>query len=294
MTQITKQKRKMKNMIREIAAEQIIKNVREMCIEANHYLSPDMDAAMKQAVNTEKSELGKKILNQLQDNLKIADEDTIPICQDTGMAVIFMEVGQDVHFVGMAVEDAVNEGVRQGYTQGFLRKSVVGDPLIRENTRDNTPAVIYYTIVPGDKVNITMAPKGFGSENMSRVFMLKPADGVEGVKKAILTAVEDAGPNACPPMVVGVGVGGTFEKCAILAKKALTRPVDEHSDIPYVKEMEIEMLDKINKLGIGPGGLGGTTTALAVNINTYPTHIAGLPVAVNICCHVNRHVVREL
>lgn len=281
-------------MIREIAAEQIIKNVREMCIEANHYLSPDMDAAMKQAVNTEKSELGKKILNQLQDNLKIADEDTIPICQDTGMAVIFMEVGQDVHFVGMAVEDAVNEGVRQGYTQGFLRKSVVGDPLIRENTRDNTPAVIHYTIVPGDKVNITMAPKGFGSENMSRVFMLKPADGVEGVKKAILTAVEDAGPNACPPMVVGVGVGGTFEKCAILAKKALTRPVDEHSDIPYVKEMEIEMLDKINKLGIGPGGLGGTTTALAVNINTYPTHIAGLPVAVNICCHVNRHVVREL
>lgn len=281
-------------MIREIATEQIIKNVREMCIEANHYLSPDMDAAMKQAVNTEKSELGKKILNQLQDNLKIADEDTIPICQDTGMAVIFMEVGQDVHFVGMAVEDAVNEGVRQGYTQGFLRKSVVGDPLIRENTRDNTPAVVHYTIVPGDKVNITMAPKGFGSENMSRVFMLKPADGVEGVKKAILTAVEDAGPNACPPMVVGVGVGGTFEKCAILAKKALTRPVDEHSDIPYVNEMEIEMLDKINKLGIGPGGLGGTTTALAVNINTYPTHIAGLPVAVNICCHVNRHVVREL
>lgn len=281
-------------MIREIAAEQIIKNVREMCIEANHYLSPDMDAAMKQAVNTEKSELGKKILNQLQDNLKIADEDTIPICQDTGMAVIFMEVGQDVHFVGMAVEDAVNEGVRQGYTQGFLRKSVVRDPLIRENTRDNTPAVVHYTIVPGDKVNITMAPKGFGSENMSRVFMLKPADGLEGVKKAILTAVEDAGPNACPPMVVGVGVGGTFEKCAILAKKALTRPVDEHSDIPYVKEMEIEMLDKINKLGIGPGGLGGTTTALAVNINTYPTHIAGLPVAVNICCHVNRHVVREL
>lgn len=294
MTQITKQKRKMKNMIREIATEQIIKNVKEMCIEANHYLSPDMDAAMKQAVNTEKSELGKKILNQLQDNLKIADEDTIPICQDTGMAVIFMEVGQDVHFVGMAVEDAVNEGVRQGYTQGFLRKSVVGDPLIRENTRDNTPAVVHYTIVPGDKVNITMAPKGFGSENMSRVFMLKPADGVEGVKKAILTAVEDAGPNACPPMVVGVGVGGTFEKCAILAKKALTRPVNEHSDIPYVKEMEIEMLDKINKLGIGPGGLGGTTTALAVNINTYPTHIAGLPVAVNICCHVNRHVVREL
>jgi fumarate hydratase subunit alpha len=281
-------------MIKTIQTEEVIQAVKEMCIEANHYLSPDMDAAMKQAVETEKSELGKKILDQLQENLKIADEEMIPICQDTGMAVIFLEVGQDVHFEGMAIEDAVNEGVRQGYTEGFLRKSVVKDPLIRENTKDNTPAVIHYSIVPGDKVKITMAPKGFGSENMSRVFMLKPADGIEGVKNAILTAVKDAGPNACPPMVVGVGIGGTFEKCAILAKKALTRPVNEHSDIPYVKEMEIEMLDKINKLGIGPGGLGGTTTALAVNINTYPTHIAGLPVAVNICCHVNRHVVREL
>ena len=281
-------------MIRTIQTDEITKNIKEMCIQANHYLSADMDAAMKHAADTEQSELGKKILNQLQDNLKIADEEMIPICQDTGMAVIFLEVGQDVHFEGTAIEDAVNEGVRQGYTEGFLRKSVVGDPLIRENTKDNTPAVIHYSIVPGDQVKITMAPKGFGSENMSRVFMLKPADGIEGVKHAILTAVKDAGPNACPPMVVGVGIGGTFEKCALLAKQALTRPVDEHSDIPYVKDLEEEMLSKINQLGIGPGGLGGTTTALAVNINTYPTHIAGLPVAVNICCHVNRHVVKTL
>ncbi len=281
-------------MIRTVNTEDIVKNIKEMCIEANHYLSKDMDKALKDATASEKSELGKKILNQLQENLKIADEEMIPICQDTGMAVIFLEVGQDVHFEGMAIEDAVNEGVRQGYTEGYLRKSVVGDPIIRENTKDNTPAVIHYSIVPGDKVKLTLAPKGFGSENMSRVFMLKPADGIEGVKNAILTAVKDAGPNACPPMVVGVGVGGTFEKCAILAKKALTRPVDEHSDIPYVRELEEEMLTKINQLGIGPGGLGGTTTALAVNVNTYATHIAGLPVAVNICCHVNRHVVREV
>ena len=281
-------------MIRTIQTDEITKNIKEMCIQANHYLSADMDAAMKHAADTEQSELGKKILHQLQDNLKIADEEMIPICQDTGMAVIFLEVGQDVHFEGAAIEDAVNEGVRQGYTEGFLRKSVVGDPLIRENTKDNTPAVIHYSIVPGDQVKITMAPKGFGSENMSRVFMLKPADGIEGVRHAILTAVKDAGPNACLPMVVGVGIGGTFEKCALLAKQALTRPVDEHSDIPYVKDLEEEMLSKINQLGIGPGGLGGTTTALAVNINTYPTHIAGLPVAVNICCHVNRHVVRTL
>lgn len=281
-------------MIRTVKTDEVIKNIKEMCIEANHYLSSDMDEAMKKAVTTEQSELGKKILNQLQDNLKIADEEMIPICQDTGMAVIFLEVGQDVHFEGMAIEDAINEGVRQGYTEGYLRKSVVGDPLIRENTKDNTPAVIHYSIVSGDKVKITMAPKGFGSENMSRIFMLKPADGMDGVKNAILTAVKDAGPNACPPMVVGVGIGGTFEKCALLAKKALTRPVNQHSDIPYIKDMEEEMLEKINKLGIGPGGLGGTTTALAVNINTYPTHIAGLPVAVNICCHVNRHVVREI
>ena len=282
------------NMIRTVNTDDIVKTIKEMCIEANHYLSKDMDKALKDATASEKSELGKKILNQLQENLKIAAEEMIPICQDTGMAVIFLEVGQDVHFEGMAIEDALNEGVRQGYTEGYLRKSVVGDPIIRENTKDNTPAVIHYSIVPGNKVKITLAPKGYGSENMSRVFMLKPADGIEGVKNAILTAVKDAGPNACPPMVVGVGIGGTFEKCALLAKKALTRPVDEQSDIPYVKELEEEMLTKINKLGIGPGGLGGTTTALAVNINTYPTHIAGLPVAVNICCHVNRHVVREV
>lgn len=280
--------------MRTIKTSEITKNIKEMCIEANHYLSSDMDEAMKHAVKTEESELGKKILNQLQDNLKIAYEEMIPICQDTGMAVVFLEIGQDVHFEGDLLEDAVNEGVRQGYTEGFLRKSVVKDPLIRENTKDNTPAVIHYSIVAGNQVKITFAPKGFGSENMSRVFMLKPADGIEGVKNAILTAVKDAGPNACPPMVVGVGVGGTFEKCAILAKQALTRPVNEHSTIPYVKDLECEMLEKINQLGIGPGGLGGTTTALAVNINTYPTHIAGLPVAINICCHVNRHVVREI
>lgn len=281
-------------MIREIDTTIITENIKEMCIEANHVLSKDMDEVLKNATEKETSELGKRILDQLQENLKIAKEDMIPICQDTGMAVFFIEVGQDVHFYGDAIEDAINEGVRRGYNEGYLRKSVVGDPILRENTKDNTPAVIHYSIVPGDKVKITFAPKGFGSENMSRIFMLKPADGMEGVKKAILTAVEDAGPNACPPMVVGVGVGGTFEKCAILAKKALTRPSGTHSDIPYVAELEEEMLTKINQLGIGPGGLGGSTTALAVNINTYPTHIAGLPVAINICCHVNRHVVREL
>lgn len=238
--------------------------------------------------------MGKQILQQLQQNMDIAGKDMIPICQDTGMAVVFLEVGQDVHLTGGNVEDAVNEGVRQGYVDGYLRKSVVKDPIYRENTKDNTPAIIHYSIVPGDRVRITVAPKGFGSENMSRVFMLKPADGIEGVKNAILTAVKDAGPNACPPMVVGVGIGGTFEKCALMAKKALTRPVDEHSEIPYVRELEEELLEKINKTGIGPGGLGGSITALAVNINTYPTHIAGLPVAVNICCHVNRHAVREI
>ena len=281
-------------MIREVNVAEITKNIKEMCIEANHYLSPDMDRMMKKAKEEEKSEIGKKVLNQLQENLQIADKEIIPICQDTGMAVIFLEVGQEVHFQGESLEDAVNEGVRQGYEEGYLRKSVVKDPIQRENTKDNTPAIIHYSIVPGDKVKITVAPKGFGSENMSRVFMLKPADGIEGVKDAILTAVKDAGPNACPPMVVGVGIGGTFEKCALMAKQALTRNVEEHSEIPYVKELEIEMLEKINGLGIGPGGLGGTTTALAVNINTYPPHIAGLPVAINICCHVNRHVVREI
>ena len=281
-------------MIREINTSEITKVVKEMCIEANHFLSKDMDEVLKKATKEETSEIGKKILDQLQENLKIAGEEMIPICQDTGMAVFFVEVGQDVHFTGDLIENAINEGVRQGYTDGFLRKSVVSDPIERINTKDNTPAVIHYSIIEGDKVKLTFAPKGFGSENMSKVFMLKPADGIEGVKNAILTAVKDAGPNACPPMVVGVGIGGTFEKCAVLAKKALTRPAGEHSEIEYVAEMEEEMLNKINSLGIGPGGLGGSTTALAVNINTYPTHIAGLPVAINICCHVNRHVVREV
>lgn len=280
--------------MRTVNVEEISKNIKEMCIEANHFLSKDMDIAMKNAVSTEKSPLGKKILSQLQDNLKIAGEDMIPICQDTGMAVVFLEIGQDVHLEGGSVEDAVNEGVRQGYVEGYLRKSVVKDPIIRENTKDNTPAVIHYSIAPGEKVRIKVAPKGFGSENMSRVFMLKPADGIEGVKNAVLTAVKDAGPNACPPLVVGVGVGGTFEKCALMAKEALTREVGTHSEIEWVKDLEEEILQKINNLGIGPGGLGGTTTALAVNVNTYPTHIAGLPVAINICCHVNRHIIREV
>ncbi|MBQ3773546.1 MAG: fumarate hydratase [Pseudobutyrivibrio sp.] len=269
-------------------------NVKDMCIEANYYLSTDMNSALKNAINTEKSELGKKILNQLQENLDIADKEMIPICQDTGMAVFFVELGQDVHIEGGSLTDAINEGVRRGYTDGYLRKSVVGDPIERVNTKDNTPAVIHYDIVPGDELKITIAPKGFGSENMSRIFMLKPADGIEGVKDAILTAVKDAGPNACPPMVVGVGIGGTFEKSALMAKKALTREFSERPSIPWVKDLEDEMLEKINKLGIGPGGLGGTTTALAVNINTYATHIAGLPVAINICCHVNRHTTRVM
>ena len=281
-------------MIRTIRVEEIAKNIKEMCIEANHFLSPDMAEAMKCAEKNEEAPLGKQILEKLQENLKIAGEDMIPICQDTGLAVVFLEIGQDVHLEGGALEDAVNEGVRQGYVEGYLRKSVVGDPLIRENTKDNTPAVLHTRIVDGDQVKIKVAPKGFGSENMSRVFMLKPAEGIEGVKDAVLTAVKDAGPNACPPMVVGVGIGGTFEKCALMAKEALTREVGSHSEIEYVKELEEELLTKINSLGIGPGGLGGTTTALAVNINTYPTHIAGLPVAVNICCHVNRHVIRTI
>ena len=280
--------------MRSVDVSIVTKNIKEMCIQANHFLSEDMDIAMKKAVETEEAPLGKQILTQLQENLKIAGEDMIPICQDTGMAVVFIEVGQEVHFEGGSLTDAINEGVRQGYVEGYLRKSVVGDPIIRENTKDNTPAVIHYNIVPGDKVKIKVAPKGFGSENMSRVFMLKPADGIEGVKNAILTAVQDAGPNACPPMVVGVGIGGTFEKCALMAKDALTREVGAHSDIQWVKDLEEEMLETINKLGIGPGGLGGTTTALAVNVNTYPTHIAGLPVGINICCHVNRHIVREV
>ncbi len=287
-------KTRMTAKMRTIQTTDITENIRQMCIEANHYLSDDMKQVFNKAVDNEESPLGRQVLEQLKENLEIASSDMIHICQDTGMAVIFMNVGQEVHFDGGSITEAVNEGVRQGYTEGYLRKSVVGDHIIRENTKDNTPAVIHYDIVPGDKVEITVAPKGFGSENMSRIFMLKPADGIEGVKEAILTAVKDAGPNACPPMVVGVGIGGTFEKCALLAKKALTRDLNCKSDIQYVNDLEEEMLDKINRLGIGPGGLGGTQTALAVNIETYPTHIAGLPVAVNICCHVNRHAHRVI
>lgn len=277
-----------------IYTEQIIENIKEMCMEANYYLSEDMKDVLCQAAEKEESPLGCQILNQLKENLDIAGEKQIPICQDTGMAVVFASVGQDVRIEGGVLSDAINEGVRQGYTEGYLRKSVVKDPFIRENTKDNTPAVIHYDIVPGDTLTLTLAPKGFGSENMSRIFMLKPADGMEGAKEAILSAVKEAGPNACPPVVVGVGIGGTFEKAALMAKQALTRKAGEHSEIPYVKEMEEELLEKINGLGIGPAGLGGTVTALAVNINTYPTHIAGLPVAVNMCCHVNRHVTRTL
>ena len=280
--------------MRTVDVGRVTEAVRDMCIEANHFLGEDMKCAMEKAADEEESVVGKQILQQLQENLKIAGEDMIPICQDTGMAVIFMEIGQEVHFTGGILEEAIQEGVRLGYTEGFLRKSVVKDPILRENTGDNTPAVIHYSICPGEEVKITVAPKGFGSENMSRIFMLKPADGIETVKEAVLTAVKDAGPNACPPMVVGVGIGGTFEKCALLAKSALIRPVNERASIPYVRELEEELLDKINASGIGPGGLGGRITALAVNINTYPTHIAGLPVAVNICCHVNRHAARTL
>lgn len=280
--------------MREVNVSIITDNIKEMCIEANHFLTDDMKNVFENAVKNEESALGKQVLGQLEENLKIAGEDMIPICQDTGMAVVFINVGQDVHLTGGDITDAINEGVRRGYVEGYLRKSVVKDPIYRENTKDNTPAVIHFNIVPGDKVDITVAPKGFGSENMSRVFMLKPADGIEGVKEAILTAVKDAGPNACPPMVVGVGIGGTFEKCAYLAKKALTRDLNEESPVEYVRNLGKEMLEKINKLGIGPGGLGGTQTALAINIETYPTHIAGLPVAVNICCHVNRHSHRVI
>ncbi len=280
--------------MREIKCSDISDTIREMCIEATHFLSEDMKAALEQAVDREESMLGKQVLESLEENLEIAGRDMIPICQDTGMAVLFVEIGQEVHITGGVLEDAINEGVRRGYVDGYLRKSVVEDPIYRKNTQDNTPAIIHYNIVPGDTMKITLAPKGFGSENMSRVIMLKPADGIEGVKKAILETVDAAGPNACPPVVVGVGIGGDFEKCAIMAKHALTRPAGEHSPVPYVRDLEIELLDKINRLGIGPGGLGGTVTAFAINIETYPTHIAGLPLAVNICCHVNRHCVREL
>ena len=280
--------------MRTVKVDKVTEAVREMCINANYFLSSDMRKKLKEAAEQEESPLGKQILCQLQENLQIAGEDQIPICQDTGMAVIFLEIGQEVYFEGGDLTEAVNEGVRRGYAEGYLRKSVVGDPLIRENTKDNTPAVIHYEIVPGDQVKITVAPKGFGSENMSRIFMLKPADGPEGVKEAILSAVREAGPNACPPVIVGVGIGGTFEKSALMAKKALTRPADQRAEIPWVRDMEEELLKKINGLGIGPGGLGGRVTALAVNINTYATHIAGLPVAVNMCCHVNRHAVRTI
>ena len=280
--------------MREISCNAIISSIKEMCIQATHYLSDDMKSALYKGVEKEESPLGRQILEQLCENLKIAGEDMIPICQDTGMAVVFVEIGQEVHIVDGGLEDAINEGVRQGYIEGYLRKSVVRDPVERINTNDNTPAIIHYSIVQGDTFKITLAPKGFGSENMSRVVMLKPADGIEGVKKVILETVDLAGPNACPPMVIGVGVGGDFEKCAIMAKHALTRAAGEHSSVPYVHALEEEMLDKVNRLGIGPGGLGGTVTAFAVNIETYPTHIAGLPVAVNICCHVNRHVTKEL
>ncbi len=280
--------------MRTIHTDEIIKNISEMCIEANLHLSKDITNVIVRSKSKEESSLGCQILSQLEENMEIAAADQIPICQDTGMAVVFLDAGQDIHIDGIAIEDAVNEGIRRGYQDGYLRKSVVGDPIFRENTKDNTPGIIHYRIVPGDRLDITVAPKGFGSENMSRIYMLKPADGIEGVKAAIINTVNEAGPNACPPMVVGVGIGGDFEKCAILAKQALTRDIDTHSEIPYVRELEKEMLEKINALGIGPGGLGGTTTALGVNINTYPTHIAGLPVAVNICCHVARHVKRSI
>lgn len=284
----------MDTKVRSIHTDEIIKNIKEMCIEANLELAPDMQECIEHAGDTEESPLGKQIIGQLKENMEIAKEESIPICQDTGMAVVFLKIGQDVHIEGDNLEDAVNEGIRQGYTEGYLRKSVVADPIERINTKDNTPGVIYYEIVPGNTLEITVAPKGFGSENMSRVCMLKPADGLEGVKKAVIETVELAGPNACPPIVVGVGIGGTFEKCAMLAKKALTRDVNSHSDIPYVKELEITLLEEINKLGYGPAGLGGSNTALGVNIETYPTHIAGLPVAINMCCHVNRHIKRTL
>ncbi len=280
--------------MRVIHTDEIIQNISEMCIEANMYLPQDVEQAMQHAGENERSPLGRQILSQLGENMQIAAAEQIPVCQDTGMAVVFLNIGQDLHIEGMALEDAVNEGIRRGYRQGYLRKSVVKDPLLRENTKDNTPGILHYQIVPGSQLELTVAPKGFGSENMSRIYMLKPADGIKGVKEAVLDAVEKAGPNACPPMVIGVGIGGDFEKSAVMAKQALTRDIGQHSDIPYVRELETELLDKINALGIGPGGLGGTVTALGVNILTYPTHIAGLPVAVNICCHVARHVKRVL
>lgn len=280
--------------MKTIHTDEIIKNIKEMCIEANLNLSKDVKEACLNAARQEASPLGKQILGQLEQNMDIAREEQIPICQDTGMAIVFLKIGQNVHIDGENLEDAVNEGIRQGYKEGYLRKSVVSDPLLRENTKDNTPGVIHYEIVPGENLEITVAPKGFGSENMSRVCMLKPADGIEGVKKAVVETVALAGPNACPPMVVGVGIGGSFEKCALLAKKALTRDLNSRSPLSHIADLEEELLKEINNLGIGPAGLGGTVTALGVNVETYPTHIAGLPVAINICCHVNRHIKRIL
>ena len=280
--------------MRSVDVSIVTRNIKEMCIQANHFLSEDMDIAMKNAVETEKAPLGKQILTQLQENLKIAGEDMIPICQDTGMACVFLEIGQDVHFTGGDLNDAINEGVRRGYDKGYLRKSVVKDPVRRGNTGDNTPAMIYTEIVPGDQVKVTVGPKGFGSENMSQIRMFKPSAGLQGIKDFILEVVETAGPNPCPPMVVGVGIGGTFDKCALLAKKALMRPLNTENPDPYYADLEKEMLEKINKLGIGPQGFGGKTTAIGLNIETMPTHIAGMPCAVNINCHVTRHKTEVL
>ena len=284
--------------MREINVNDIASNIKEMCIEANYFLEDDIKNSLFKAEKAETSEVGKSVLNQLHQNLDIAESEMIPICQDTGMAVVFLDIGQDVHFVGGDLTDAVNRGVREGYEEGYLRKSVVEDPVERVNTKDNTPAIIHMNIVPGDKVKITVSPKGFGRENMSRIFMLKPADGLDGIKKAIIETVREAGPNACPPFIVGVGIGGDFEKSAILAKRALTRGLDEESASPYRKpyldELEKELLEEINKIGLGPAGLGGRKTALGINIETYPTHIAGMPLAINMCCHVNRHKTREI
>ncbi len=278
--------------MRTIYTDEIIKHIKEMCIEANYQLASDVERRVRGAFDQEESTLGRLILNQLSENLDIARDELIPICQDTGMTVIFLKLGQELHIAGGSLEEAVNEGIRQGYKEGYLRKSVVEDPLLRNNTKDNTPGILHVEIVPGEELEITVAPKGFGSENMSRIYMLKPSDGVEGVKKAVYETVTLAGPNACPPIVVGVGIGGDFEKCALLSKKALTRSMDQPSKLPHIRKLEEELLTGINQLGIGPGGFGGKTTALGVNVETYPTHIAGLPVAINISCHVNRHVSR--
>ena len=280
--------------MREIHISEIINTVKELCIESNCYLSNDVKEALNNAKENETWPLAENVLDQLILNSNIAQNENMPICQDTGMACIFIEIGQEVHIVGGALEDAINEGVRRGYDEGFLRKSVVKDPINRVNTKDNTPAIIYYDIVPGNKLKITVAPKGFGSENMSRIKMLKPSDGLQGVKDFIIETVKLAGPNPCPPIIIGVGIGGTFDKAAYLAKKALIRPVNKRNDEKFYGDLEEELLETINKLGIGPQGFGGKTTALGINIETYPTHIAGLPVAVNINCHATRHKEKEI